>query len=548
MEINPRLVERTAENARRPGGPMPRSWLVSFAPPGYTLTMEDLTAPEWTPSIVDYANELRDIARSVIAALNEVGWTADNIAVAYATMRACIDEATIYNHPVLDRPGASMTGSFHWEQETSVMIATAVTHGIATPLDVLRGRMAVVGNEIAATHEILFGRRSVGWLSNMEKVRVLRSLNGMIDAAASDRIHALWTTHGGDAEEWPAAWAHFVDAVQLAIPRFDAVRAPEHSLSLGNDAINEYLRGLWINDTPVEVLALCRRHEASYRTELERLNHIIDRESAVGPTIPTSDEHLGSLAEEYARSYGMRFVTTGILPEAWDPRMVTRSVRPVGNQDTSVASSHESGTVITFMPFTGNEREWQVVYGAQLGMITAHELTHAGQARQNSLPRSLCSRMAVEGGATHMQWSWAILESNPHVTRAMVDADYRICRAMRVLLEYHLGMQTDEERIISEYCSDTGLGRKAGERMLQTTMLGPSYYGMYFFGALFVDRYVRERHAGDVLAALRTLAHTTGLVVTPHVLLGNVHPSTFRLEAPEVPMAVAISRGLHPPS
>lgn len=544
--ISAELLALTLAHARRIGGPMPRAWLPDFGPEGYICTLDDITAPEWTPGMIAFANELRETARRILTTLDEVGHTPENLMAAFILSRAALDEANLLNLEGFDRPGINLAGFFHWEGEVKKMMRYSREHNVGTPLEVLRGRMACVQTELENTYEVCFGRASVGWLSRSEKDRVLSLINGMSDNGAHDRIHTLWIDNGGTEPEWLTVWPAFVEAIRIVLPLFENKEAPSEPVLMGHSGLRNYLKSAWINNDPEECLARFRKLESVYRREMKRLKKLESITQQAAPPCPTSARHLKRLVLGHRRRFYRDFVKSGILPSAWDPRPVDITVRPWRNKTPTLADANQNGTAVTILPFKGHQKDWEASYAAQLGMTVAHELMHCGQSKQRVIPKTWRGHLGQEGGAILMQWAWAMKDRHPKVLQAMVYADYRFVRSMRVCFEWHLGTQTDTEEIIAEYCADTGLTRDSAMRMLENIQLGASFYGTYWLGMVFNEMYVRERHNDDPVEALRELAQKTGMIVPPHVLLGEVSPSTFRLKWPRQPLAVRLSRQIYP--
>jgi len=535
------------ENARRIGGPMPRGWRVEFPPPDHKFTLGDLIAPEWTADLVLYAAELRGIAGQIIATLNQVGWSPENVAAGYTLYLAAVEEANTYHNLALDRPGVDATAFLHWQMQTASLAKFAADNRIGTPLQVVRGRMRIVGEELTAVFELFFGRKSVGWLSPDEKTKFISMLKSMVNGVGEAGIKALWEKHGGKEQEWPQAWKRFAEKVAQAIEKFESKPAPDESLPLGEAAVASYFAERWIENSPYNCLQIAKQRETALLQEISRIKRLIDEQHVEDPAvIPSSDEHLRELLEDFRKRFKAELVDTGILPAAWDPTEVTIQVLPPGDKGAIMAGATIDGRRMVCMPFTGNEALWRSYLYQRLGHTVVHELVHCGQAKQQVVPSNWVGRLAMEASATHVQWVWTLLQKNMHVTLAGLQADYNMARQMRVILELHLGIETRESVIIADFVRDTGRSEEAGKTMLQGARVGPSFIGMYWLGGLFTEQYIWEHYFDNVAGAFKHLATTTGLVVPAHLLLGIMRGPRFWLLPPQVPIAVQVSQKLHP--
>lgn len=523
--LDPRIAARLNVTLARQPGTMPDGWMGSFNPDDTTVAQ--LAAAEWDGNMVQYARALRMMAQQADTLLAEVPDTPENRAAIYSARRALLSEADIYYDESTQRPGVALSAIQHWLGQTTryVKLARSKNFSADDIRTIIKGRMQSVETEYAT---LLGFVETGGWKNTAERTRFCAMVHNLTDTATHDKMLTEWQTCGGGANEFEPFWNDFKTIVDTYQQQFLEQAAPEQTPILGEQGVRSYLEKLGIAETPRELIEWCKQEADAVRAELERIK--LEYPEVTEQYIPEADAIILAEAEHARDFYITQFIESNVIPSGVDIRTIEYVIRDSAEaNDLNFASISPDGKVISMMPATA-EAVWSTNW-AHWSLSVVHELTHGVQQQSDQVEKGWMSLEAQEGAAVAMEWLAAIIttENNPRALYRMLQSDLRRTIRMQLGLEYHSGYIDDstlESRSNTEAQLETEHHQRTGVELVQNSLF---MNGAYWFGPRYIMALAKAEHDGNLKAAIRHLAHTTGLRLPGHVLIRGAELGNFKL-------------------
>jgi hypothetical protein len=524
-KADPRIAEQLNVTLARRHGSMPDGWIGSFRPD--EAAAEALASPEWDSNMVTYARALRDMAHQADAVLTEVDDTPENQAAVYSARRALLAEAEMYYDEGAQRPGIGLSATQHWLGQTTrcLDLARDKDFSVADQQRIVIGRMHSIATELQT---LLGFVETGGWKNASERERFCQMIAATPDQTNRDTLLQRWRAMHGDPTTFETAWTAFTTVVETYHKKFLGRAAPDRTPILGETGVRTYLEKLGMAETPAEIIEWCEREASALRTELNRLRQAYPEVTQL--SYPENDAAVIARAEQARAQYIKHFVKTGLLPVGVDVNTIPFHIRDAAAaNDLSFASIASDHSEIHCPPASAQEA-WSTQWANWHSSVT-HELTHKAQADANLVDKGWKSLEAAEGGAVAMEWLAAAVDSTttPASMYRLLQLELRRTVGMKLSLQYHREELSDAElaqRLENEAELETSFQRRNNVEGVQNSVL---LTGAYWFGPRFIAALAKTEHHGNLRAAVKHLAHATGLRLPGHVLIRGAQLDKFQL-------------------
>lgn len=539
-KVNPKIADRLNVMKACQLGFMPDGWMGSFIPTA--ATVDHLAAAEWDSRMIVYARALRNMASQADAVLAEVEDTPENRAAVYSARQALIGLAELYYDEAAQRPGVGLSDLLHWSSKTEQHVNLAKDKNFSSTdlRQIILGRMSSVTTEL----DTLLGFvKSGGWKSANERDRFCSKLSDTTKSDIHNGLLADWQAAGGESTQFESSWTVFTETIGNYLERFQAMRAPDHAIILGDAGVIAYLEKVGLAETSQEIINWCENEAKLIRAELERLRRMYPEVTEL--SYPTNDAAILEAAEATRQYYIKHFMDSGIIPSDIDIQSVNFAIRNLSEiRDLTFASIDPGYRTISCLPASESDA-WSTNWAFWVKTVI-HELTHKVQHEaKTQVKEGWMSLEAQDGAAVAMEWLATATDDNLTAGSMYRILQYALRQTIRMKLglQYHSGKLTDSQ--LRQRLQDEGeFSHYALNSAVEQVQNSLPVIGAYWMGPRFIAALTKTDHNGNLSSAMQQLAQSTGLRLPGHVLINGARLDKFKLtdHLPTIPIPVQISQ------
>ncbi len=543
--VDPRIAETLDVSLAREAATMPDQWMLSYHPE--RASKEQLAAAEWDPKLITYSETLLAMAAQAEALQATVPPTAENRAAIYSARSALLSEANAYYNPVRQRMGAGYGATLHWETQTKKALEAATARGFS-PEDqrfILAGRLQAITTELET---ILTMVRTGGWNNPQEKNRYCGLLDGTRSAAVRQSTLDLWSASGGETAEFDTLWSEFDTAITNYLEQFQAEPAPDGATILGEARLAQYFQELGLTESPAELVARCETERLAVSAELDRLVALHPEVTQEDQSYPESDQAIIQAAQDTTRWFQEHLIDqSDLIPrgtDVTDMRPVIRTNSKVS--DINFAALDPGNTSVYYQP-AANQEIWKPNW-KMMSVLTTHELAHIVQRKVDVVPTGWKSMTASEGAAVAMEWLKLGLEKpTPQAMYQYLQLQLRRSVRMKTALEFHQGTLPATELKQRGQQEARLTTEQQSEDFIESTQGAIGTTTAYWLGPQLILALANAEHHGDFKAALRQVAHSSGLRLPGHVFMqGDPNHFSLTTHVDAEPLPVKMSKQYFP--